>query len=403
MNQAESESPRDRIDHSGGHTRAPASTFERRSVVQVFEPARGGVPTHVALLAGGLISRGWRVTVVGPEGAPVMDQLAAAGAHVVARKIAHQPHPRDFLTVRTLLKTCGDSSSIIHAHSTKAGLLAAWTSRFSGVPSVYTPHSWSFDRALSPPVRAGYVAYERATARAHRLIIGVAESERELALRHNIKARTAIRVVYNGLPANLIDIDRDSARARLGIASERFVACWVGRYAPQKRPQDLPLLARQLDRAGIGLVALGDGLAASPEAERIAAAGGIVLPDGSDPNLVYAAADVFVSTSAWEGHPVTVLEAMRAGLPVVAYAVGGIPEQVEESRTGYLVHPGSHHELAARVVSLSTCAPLRERMGAAGRVLQSRKFDLATMVDRIQDLYRQALAGVVPEPGGEKV
>jgi len=184
---------------------------------------------------------------------------------VIARKIAHQPHPRDILTVRTLLKACGDSSSIIHAHSTKAGLLAAWASRLSGAPSVYSPHSWSFDRALSPPARAGYVAYERATARAHRLIIGVAESERELALRHNIKARTAIRVVYNGLPAHQIEIDRDSARARLGIAAARFVACWVGRYAPQKRPQDLRLLARELACAGIGLVALGDGLASSPE------------------------------------------------------------------------------------------------------------------------------------------
>ena len=113
-----------------------------------------------------------------------MDQLAEAGAHLVPLKIAHPPHPRDILSVRALLKTCGNGSSLIHAHSTKAGMLAAWTSRLSGVPSVYTPHSWSFDRALSASMRAGYVIYERRTARAHRLVIAVSESERQLALQH---------------------------------------------------------------------------------------------------------------------------------------------------------------------------------------------------------------------------
>src|SRR4051794_32426245 len=396
--QAEFGTAYEKLDCAGEDARAPAPTGERRSVVEVFEPSRGGVPAHVGLLARGLISRGWNVTVVGPEDAPVMDQLESAGVRLVRLKFAHQPHPRDLLTIRTLLETCRGRSSIIHAHSTKAGLLAAWTSRFSGSPSVYPPHSWSFDRALSPLLRAGYVLYERRTARAHRLIIAVAESERQLALRHRIKEQNTIRVVYNGLPANPAQVDRDCARARLGIATHRFVACWVGRYAPQKRPQDLPVLARELDRADISLVALGDGLAGSPEAKEIVAAGGMVLADGRDPSLLYGAADAFVSTSAWEGHPITVLEAMRAALPVVAYAVGGISEQVEDSRTGYLVLPGSLVELAARVAVLAKSDSLRQRMGAAGRARQAEKFGLATMVDKIEGLYCQALASAFPHP-----
>jgi glycosyltransferase involved in cell wall biosynthesis len=174
-----------------------------------------------------------------------------------------------------------------------------------------------------------------------------------------------------------------------------MVACWVGRHAPQKKPQDLPLLAQQLDRLGISLVTLGYGLAASREAKGIVAAGGIVLADGIDPHLLYAAADVLVSTSAWEGHPITILEAMRAGLPVVAYAVGGIPEQVDESVTGYLVPPGSLHELAARVALLAKSDSLRRRMGADARARQSRQFGLDTMVDRIEDLYSQVLSSVL--------
>ena len=374
------------------------SASERPSVVEVFEPARGGVPAHVGLLASGLLARGWDVTVVGPAEAAVMDQLAAAGARVVPMKLAHHPHPRDILSVRALLATCRDRTSLIHAHSTKAGLLAAWTSRLSGIPSVFTPHSWSFDRALSRPMRAGYAAYERQTARAHRLVIAVAENERQQGLRHRIKQPSAIAVVHNGLGALPVMIDRDAARARLGVPSTRFVACWVGRYAPQKRPQDLPALARALDRDGISLVALGDGLAASFDAEEITAAGGMVLADGSDPSLLYAAADVFVSTSAWEGHPITILEAMRAALPVVAYSVGGIPEQVEDSRTGYLVMPASIRELAARVASLAASESLCRQMGEAGRARQAEHFSLDSMVGRTEDLYNNVLSSVAAAP-----
>jgi glycosyltransferase involved in cell wall biosynthesis len=375
------------------------------SVVEIFEPRRGGVPAHVAVLAGGLISLGWRVTVAGPDNSPVMDQLAAAGAQVVPLKIAHQPHPNDVLSIRTLRKICQGGVSLIHAHSAKAGLLAACAGRLSGVPSIYSPHSWSFDRNLSRPVRAAYIAYERNAARAHRLIVSVAESERQLGLRHKIKEPGAVRVVPNGLPANPAEIDRDSARARLGISSSGIVAGWVGRYAPQKRPQDLPMLALEFARVGVRLVALGDGLAASPEARRIATAGGTVVADGSDPMLLYAAADLLVSTSAWEAHPITVLEAMRAGLPVVAYAVGGIPEQVVEGRTGYLVRPGARDQLAERVALLARSDLLRMRMGAAGRARQSEQFDLGTMVGRIEALYREVLSGVAarPSPRSQRV
>ena len=402
MNQAESESPRDRIDHSGGHTRAPASTFERRSVVQVFEPARGGVPTHVALLAGGLISRGWRVTVVKPRGSARHGpsrcrRRPCSGSEdrspAASKGLPHCPNAAQDLRGQLFDHPCSQHES------GPAGGVDEPVQRCS----VRLHPALLVVRSSALTARAGRIRRVRASNRS-----GPSAHNR----RRRVRERAGLAPQHQGshsdsgrlqrLPANPIDIDRDSARARLGIAMNGSSPAGSGATPRRKGPRICPFSARQLDRAGIGLVALGDGLAASPEAERIAAAGGIVLPDGSDPNLVYAAADVFVSTSAWEGHPVTVLEAMRAGLPVVAYAVGGIPEQVEESRTGYLVHPGSHHELAARVVSLSTCAPLRERMGAAGRVLQSRKFDLATMVDRIQDLYCQVLAGIVPEPGAKR-
>ena len=321
-----------------------------------------------------------------------MDQLAEAGAHLVPLKIAHPPHPRDILSIRALLKTCGKGSSLIHAHSTKAGMLAAWTSRLSGVPSVYTPHSWSFDRALPASLRAGYVIYERRTARAHRLVIAVSESERHLALQHRIKEQSAIRVVYNGLPSIAVEIDRASARARLGIPTARFVACWVGRNAAQKRPQDLPLLARELDRAGISLVALGRRPGGEPRGEA----------NRCEPGN---------RASGWKRSERALCRGRRVRFHV---GVGRSSDRDSRGDEGWASgrclfgrrHPGTGRGIAdglsraargaARARSageLCSRSPRRcaGEWGRLGEHGNRRQFGLATMVNSTEDLYYQVL------------
>ena len=101
--------------------------------------------------------------------------------------------------------------------------------------------------------------------------------------------------------------------------------------------------------------------------------------------MLYAAADVSFPRRRGKVIRSQTLEAMRAGLPVVAYSVGGIPEQVEESRTGYLVQPGALGELAARVSLLAKSEGLCRRMGEAGRARQSGQFGLATMLNSTED------------------
>jgi len=378
---------------ASGLARRERSGSATRRVLELFEPRRGGVPAHVALLGAGLLERGWDVTVAGPPDAPAMAELAAAGAKLVSLELKHRPHPSDVVAVRRLLRVSAAGPMLIHAHATKAGFLAAWLSRLADVPALYTPHAWVFDRALSPPVRAVYAFSERRTVRRHRLVVAVAESELELALRHRITSRDAIRVVHNGLPAIEFAADRASARRRLGLAADGVVASWVGRRAPQKRPQDLPALARALARDRIRLVALGDGLAGSREARAVEDAGGAVLADGADPLLVYAAADVLVATSAWEGHPLAILEAMRARLPVIAYGVGGVPEQVVHGVTGYLVPVGSVDELAAWTALVSHDDALRARLGAAAGARAEKLFGLERMLDETEALYDEVLTG----------
>jgi glycosyltransferase involved in cell wall biosynthesis len=169
------------------------------------------------------------------------------------------------------------------------------------------------------------------------------------------------------------------------------VAAWIGRTGPQKGADGLPALAARLAAGGVVLVALGDGLHASGIAGAIAAAGGVTAPPELAPRELLAAADVLVSTSAWEGLPLVVLEALEHALPVVAFDVGGLPEQVMEGRTGHLVPRGATDALAERTVSLARDPAAARRLGLAGRALWSERFQPAVMVDRIELIYRDVI------------
>ena len=117
------------------------------------------------------------------------------------------------------------------------------------------------------------------------------------------------------------------------------------------------------------------------------------LGSRSDIHALLAAADFFVLPSDVEGLPMAVLEAMAHGLPVVATAVGGIPEVITDGREGLLVPPGDAAALARAIQRLLTSSEMRLRLGDAARDRVSKEFSLETMANRYQQIYAEATTG----------
>jgi glycosyltransferase involved in cell wall biosynthesis len=199
-----------------------------------------------------------------------------------------------------------------------------------------------------------------------------------------------MEVVRTGIPMPTAEITRAAARRSLGIDPDAVVAAWVGRGDPQKRPEDVtPLQERVCPNAII--LALGDGLD-QYLGDAFTAAGGVRAPAGTPAASVYAASDLLVHTAAWEGLPLVVLEAMQVGLPVVAYAVGGIVEQVSEMHNGHLVSCGDVDVLAERLLTIARDPALHKRMSTAARERTKAVFDYEQMVGHVERVYHGVYA-----------
>jgi len=374
---------------------------ERRPhVLQVLQPTTGGVPRYVANLSVALLERGWRVTVACPTGCVGADELRDAGAQLLDLDVGRAPHPfRDVRAVGEITSACvAGGVDVLHGHSTKAGMLVAAAARRAGVPSVYTPHGWSFEMRVSGVQRAAYALLERGLGRhCHAATIAVCGAERAAAERWHVMPRGRVRVVPTGLPeAPSPPPSRTAARAMLGLPPDGLIVGWVGRIGAQKRPQDLAPLARALDSDAL-VVALCDRLDEEPRlARELAAAGVVVLADGTDVRELYAAADLFAQTSAWEGLPLVVLEAMIAGLPVVAYDSGGVREQVQEAASGHLVRSGDVNGLGARLRALAADDSARLRMARAARERVVERFSFGAMVGAVEQTYLAACDAPLP-------
>lgn len=203
--------------------------------------------------------------------------------------------------------------------------------------------------------------------------------------------RPATRVIHNAVTPGE-DVDRDAARLRLGIPPERPVALCLARLEAQKRHDVLIDAWRLLDVDALLLVA-GDGSLRAELQERAADLGDRIrfLGPRSDVPDLLAAADVTVLTSDWEGLPISVLESLAAGRPVVATDVDGLGE-VLRSGGGRLIPPGDPRAAASALRELLLDAPARSRAAELGLAAIAERYDPDTMMRSYDDLLTSLIS-----------
>lgn len=210
-----------------------------------------------------------------------------------------------------------------------------------------------------------------------------------------------IATIPNGIPVNGYSRDpqvRARWRDNQGFDGQTVLFIYVGRLQEPKDPLLLVEAFASLPDGRSHVVLVGDGPLENKVAESVRARGlerrVHLLGRRADIADCLAAGDVFVLPSHWEGNPLSVMEAMASGLPVISTAVGGIPELVQSGRHGLLVKAGDGPSFAAAMRVLLECPGARREMGDAARARALAEFTLERMVREYEALYRSSLSNV---------
>ena len=348
----------------------------------------GGAQSHVLALCEALApSAELSVAIGSGTGTSHLGrQLAAAGVRAI-----HLAQMRNSTSPLQLLRACGELGplirdvrpDIVHAHSSFAGAAARLAARRAGVPAVYTVHGFGFKPQARSPARQAAWFGEALFAPLTASMICVSRDEARLAARLPLAARHVV-VIPNGLP---------DVAWRADPAREPATLAMVARLAPPKRP-DVLLAAMQLLSARAGLELVGDGplrAGLESQARRLGLPGVAFSGNVQDVAQRLAGHGIFVLLSDHEGLPISVLEAMRAGLAIVASRLPGIAEMVSDGESALLVD-NQPRAVSAALDRLLADPALRARLGAAARARYEREFQASVMASKVLEVYASVLA-----------
>jgi glycosyltransferase involved in cell wall biosynthesis len=357
----------------------------------------GGAQSHVRELSLALLELGHDVTVVTGAPGAFTGQLQRDGIpSIQLRSLVRPVRPhRDFAALLELGRVMEQlKPDLVCAHTAKAGSLARAAARLHHIPSVFTPHGWSMcDRASLRP-RPLYWCAERFAGRLGTRVINVCEYERGLAKQFSVCPLQTLEVVPNGIA------ECPLLRTR-PVEAQPPTLIMVARFVPQKDHATLLQALAGLLGLPWQLLLVGDGelkesLVAHANALGLKRRVSFLASD-ANVNSLLLDAQIFVLSTNFEALPISILEAMRAGLPVVATKVGGIGEAVREGETGLLVGHREVDELRLALARLITQADLRTRMGVAAQRLWASEFTARAMAARTTEVYQRAVAEFVKD------
>ena len=382
----------------------------------------GGPSLHVSYLSEGLADRGYATTLAAgtiSEGeasmAFVAEQRGVAIESIpgLQRELSPRADAAVMMRLREIIRR--DRPHILHTHTAKAGTVGRIAARLAGEARpplvVHTFHGHNLKGQFDPARTRAFGSIERALAHTADALIAVSPEVRDELVEARVAPASRFAVVRLG-----IDLSERMAggsggpalRASLGIPPDRFCVGWVARMTAVKQPEDVLLTIKQLRERGVdaALILVGDGPDRSAIEERARELG---LVEGihfvgfqNDVGPWFHAFDAMLLTSRSEGTPVSAIEALASGRPVVATDVGGTRDVVTDDVSGFLVAFGDVEAGAERLERLARDPALRASMGAAGQARTLARYAVPRLVGDVDRLYRSLLQSrgisVAPRP-----
>ncbi len=277
---------------------------------------------------------------------------------------------------------------LIHVHSAKAGTLGRIAGRIAKKPVVYTVHGWAFSEGNSFIKRSFSLLMERVLSRLTASYILVSQYDCDLGIKKRIlKQDTNFSVIHNGIPNVALNMKGWSSSSPVELIT-------VTRFAKQKNVKCM-VKALSLLNGDVSMRILGYGPLEKDikkevsrlNLENVVTFRGEITDVTKDLND----SDVFVLSSDWEGLPIALIEAARAGLPMVATRVGGVPEIVSHDENGLLVERGDYQGLANAIQKLIDNPVIRKKQSLASRGAFEKKFNAEVMSSKTMNVYKKTL------------
>lgn len=350
--------------------------------------AIGGAQVHVKDLATALQHDQHKVLVLTGEPGIYNEDLKQAGIESVACEyLQKQINPvSDGKSLRYILNIIDlFKPDLIAAHSSKTGILGRLASKIAGVPCIFTAHGWSFTTGIPQPNRTIYRWLEKSTASLAARIICVSEYDRQIGLKAGMNSQQLL-TIHNGMKDVLPNLRANPT------PPERVKVAMVARFDRQKDHLTLIEAFRNVDAE---LILVGDGPYLDRICRRVEDLGIgekiTFLGFRKDVAQILARVQIYTLISNWEGLPCTIIEAMRAGLPVIASDVGGVTEIVIDRQTGYVIPRGDVALLRQKLNYLVNNEQARISMGIMGRQKYESRLTFQHMYDKTLTAYHDAI------------
>ena len=338
----------------------------------------------------------YRTTIVTGSGDRLLGLASDAGIEVLVEPALRSPiAPADDLRAlhRLTRLFARRGFHIVHTHSAKAGTLGRLAAHRTGVPHiVHTFHGLPYHEFQSAARRGAYIRIERYVGRFTDAALCVGSAVSVEVVRRGLVRPERVRTI--GVPVDLdaparTPATRARAREALGLTGSGPVVGAVGRLTYQKHPEAFVHALAAVRRPGLTGVWIGGGELAGQVRELAARERAPVVFAGERPDVpdLLPALDVFALPSRYEGLPVSIVEAMVSGIPVVATAVNSVPDVVVPGRTGLLVPPQRPDLLALAVGHLLDHPAAAARLAAEARARIGDGFSSKALGEELADAY----------------